>query len=286
MRRHTARTTRTRTMPRLEALDDRALPSGMAGAQMMAIEEHRAALQQQRELRLEAQQQKHELRLEALQQRRELRLEALQQRRASNGHATSAASFQFQFQPQSQVAMPSDSAPTSLPMAPATGTGSAATAPIATTPAAAPVAATPVAMPSASMSSPVMDPAMTMMGSSPSTATTPTTPAPAPQPVPNADPHLNAAYEDFLASNGGNFSTSQAGIIEVVGTSVGVDVHGQDAAVLATELSGLGMTVQNVNAANGVVEGLLPLAELPTAANTAGVIGISAIYVPKLGMAL
>ncbi|HWE36613.1 MAG TPA: hypothetical protein VG406_08605 [Isosphaeraceae bacterium] len=268
MRRDTARTTKTRTTPRLEALDDRALPSGMAGAQMMAaIQEHRAALQQRRELRLEAQQ-----------QRRELRLEALQQRQALHGQAAMASTIQF------QGGLPPFFRPTSI--FPVKGAGSTVTTPIASAPVSmAPVVAAPVASPSPSISSPVMAPAAPAMAAAPATAADPST-AGAPQPVPKADPHLNAAYEDFLASNGGDFTTSQSGIIEVVGTSVGVDVHGQGGAALASELSGLGMTVQTINGPTGVIEGLLPLAELPTAANLSGVAGISAIYIPKQGMIL
>jgi hypothetical protein len=265
-------------MPRLEALDDRALPSGMAGAQMMAaFQEHLAALQQRRELRLEAQQQRRELRLEMLQQRRELRLEMLQQRRPVQGFTTMTPGFPGQ--------MESGTSPFLFPVK---GTGPAMATPIAAAPVATPpVVAAPAATSSPVMapSSPVMAPSAPMTAAAPATAGDPTT-AGAPQPVPKADPHLNAAYEDFLAANGGDFTTSQAGVIEVVGTSVGVDVHGLVAAGLPAELSNLGMTVQHVDGPNGVVEGLLPLAELPAAANLLGVTGIGAVYKPHMGMVL
>ncbi len=93
---------------------------------------------------------------------------------------------------------------------------------------------------------------------------------------------LNVIYSEFqtyvAAGSTGTFVSSQAGKASISGTSVGVDIRAKgDLAALTTELKALGMTVTATSTQFGIVEGTLPIAQLPTVSSYSAVVGISPI---------
>jgi hypothetical protein len=108
-------------------------------------------------------------------------------------------------------------------------------------------------------------------------------------PLANAGDTLIAVYLDyqkFVDGGGkGTFTTSQSSTVEIVGTSVGVDVHGTPGSLasLQGELASLGMQIQGTDSNTTTVEGLLPIAQLINAAQLSDTVGINPIYTPKTG---
>jgi hypothetical protein len=103
-------------------------------------------------------------------------------------------------------------------------------------------------------------------------------------PLAKAGQDLITIYEEFEQQGGGaTFASSEAGLVEIVGTSVGVDVHsgGGDFAQLVSAMTALGMQVQAQDASHGVVEGLLPIGALLPAAQNSQTLSLSPIYVPQ-----
>lgn len=101
-------------------------------------------------------------------------------------------------------------------------------------------------------------------------------------PLAKAGQDLIKLYQDFLQFNGGTFRSTHAPNIQVVGTSVRVDIRGPgNVNSLASALANLGMQVQATDARTHTVEGLLPIAKLPDAAQLPQVTTISPVYVAK-----
>ena len=100
-------------------------------------------------------------------------------------------------------------------------------------------------------------------------------------------PTLIGLYKEFHtfreAGNSGAFVSSQAGFIRLSGDYVGVDVHAfGDLTPFVATLKNLGMQVEQVSSQYNVVEGLIPIAQLPTLANLPQIVDVTAIYVPQL----
>jgi hypothetical protein len=98
-------------------------------------------------------------------------------------------------------------------------------------------------------------------------------------------PALGAIYQEFVAfeKSGahGTFNSPQAGQIVIKGTSVGVDVHVSGTFKAdVKQLQGLGMKVTATSQQNGIIEGSLPIAQLPTVAGSKYDVGITPIYKP------
>ncbi len=95
---------------------------------------------------------------------------------------------------------------------------------------------------------------------------------------------LNIVYRDYLNYlNGGaqgEFASSQAGIVKINGTSVGVDVRADTPAnvgLVTARLQALGMQVTATSPTTGVIEGSLPIAQLPTVAGDADVASLAPV---------
>jgi hypothetical protein len=92
-------------------------------------------------------------------------------------------------------------------------------------------------------------------------------------------------YQSFIANGGdpANFTSPEASRIEVKGNLVGVDisVYG-DLAAYEAAAAALGMQVQHVDAATGLVEGLVPIDQLAALTALTGTVSISPIYHPIL----
>ena len=108
----------------------------------------------------------------------------------------------------------------------------------------------------------VTAPARQASGSSDPTAT----PLPA-----NVSVQLDTVYEEY--ENGDLTSSNAPGQVEIQGTNVGIDIHAGNASefnAMVTALEGLGLQVTAVSDTDDVVEGLLPIAQLPAAAQVTG----------------
>ena len=83
---------------------------------------------------------------------------------------------------------------------------------------------------------------------------------------------------------GATFTSSEAGVVKIVGTSVGVDVHSSGGSFtnLVSAMTALGMQVQAQNATYGIVEGLLPIGELLAAAQNSQTLSLTPEYIRKL----
>jgi hypothetical protein len=179
--------------------------------------------------------------------------------------------------------------PTAAATATAATTSATATAPTNATTAAAP--ATPVATPSATSTflTQAAANATTTTTTVPTTTTTTTTGSsdignPETGPLAKAGVDLITIYQEFEAQGGSStFTSSEAGIIKIKGTSVGIEAHmsGGTFQTYLDALAGLGMQVESVDPTHGIVEGFLPISQLPAAAQNAQTQALSAIYVPK-----
>jgi len=97
-------------------------------------------------------------------------------------------------------------------------------------------------------------------------------------PLAKAGQDLITIYEEFEQQGGSaTFTSSEAGVVKIVGTSVGVDVHsaGGNFANLVSAMNVLGMQVQVQNATYGIVEGLLPIGELLAAAQNSQILSLT-----------
>lgn len=123
-----------------------------------------------------------------------------------------------------------------------------------------------------------------------------TAPAVTPQPTTTTDPgdiengplakagqDLIKIYEEFEQQGGdATFTSSEAKVVKIVGTSVGVDVHsaGGNFGNLVSAMTALGMQVQAQDASHGIIEGLLPIGQLVAAAQNSQTLSLSPIYIP------
>jgi len=88
-------------------------------------------------------------------------------------------------------------------------------------------------------------------------------------------------YQAFVQAGGqGTFRSTHAPSIQVVGNSVRLDVKG--ASGTASALAGLGMKIESNDPRTGIVEGLLPIAELPNAAQLSQVTMIRPVHYPRM----
>jgi len=89
--------------------------------------------------------------------------------------------------------------------------------------------------------------------------------------------NLYLDYQAFVDGGGqGTFRSARAPGLQVVGTSVRVDVKG----ATASALTSLGMKIEANH--SGIIEGLLPIAQLPSAAQLSQVTMLKGIHTPVL----
>ena len=131
--------------------------------------------------------------------------------------------------------------------------------------------------------------------SPPSLAAPTPTPIPTPTDIQNikngvlakAGQYLYEVYQEFAQSgNSGNFQSPLSNMIEISGSMVGVKVHTPDTNALSSTLTSVGMVIQATDPNSGTIQGLLPIAQLPTVAQIPVVTSITPVFLPKLsGMA-
>jgi len=112
------------------------------------------------------------------------------------------------------------------------------------------------------------------------TTTTPTIEEIKNGPLAKAGQVLITVYDEYKAQGAGStFTSSQANLIDIEGTSVGVDIKsiGGDFNAFVSKLTGMGLKVRTSNAASGDVEGLLPIAQLPNVTQDAQTLSVSPI---------
>jgi hypothetical protein len=99
-------------------------------------------------------------------------------------------------------------------------------------------------------------------------------------------PALGSIYQEFVnfeqAGGTGTFRPVEAGQILFAGDAVGVDIRTSAANfnTMLGEMEQLGMQVTATAPQVGVIEGFLPIAQLPTVAGNAGLAGMNPIYKP------
>jgi len=98
---------------------------------------------------------------------------------------------------------------------------------------------------------------------------------------------LNIIHQEYAAyqqgGSQGAFVSSQARLVMITDTSVGVDIRvAGDVNVVAGQLKQIGMVVTAVDANTGTVEGSLPIGQIPAAVNAASVIGLSPMFRPTV----
>jgi hypothetical protein len=103
-------------------------------------------------------------------------------------------------------------------------------------------------------------------------------------PMAKAGPDLIAIYQAFGPSGSGSLPAGGATSIVRVGSNVGVDIRTSgDVNALAAMMTSLGMQVQATDPNTHIVEGLLPIAQLPNVAQLSQVTSIQPIYTPQHG---
>jgi len=103
-------------------------------------------------------------------------------------------------------------------------------------------------------------------------------------PLAKAGQELIKLYQDFQQfGGGGTFRSTHAPTIQVVGNSVKLDVRGPgNVNSLVSALANLGFQVQSIDANTHTVEGLLPISQLPNAAQLSEVSSIGPVHYPGL----
>jgi hypothetical protein len=99
---------------------------------------------------------------------------------------------------------------------------------------------------------------------------------------PNVSGMLNQVYQNYL-NNAALPVDGGPGSVIVQGSNVGVNVHGNgqgDFASFVSTLEGLGMQVSSTNAVVWMVTGMLPIDQLPAAAQTSQTRSITPQTVP------
>jgi hypothetical protein len=122
----------------------------------------------------------------------------------------------------------------------------------------------------------------------------PTTPTPAPNideinngplaPLGQKQITIHQEFVAFRSTNPtGTFVSSQSGLVRIEGDSVGVDIRAAgDFNALVTTLTGLGMQIQFSDPNTRIVEGLLPIAQLPAIAGSPLISSVNPVFVPAL----
>jgi len=246
----------------LESLDDRIVPSAMGAGAAVAGHAHahahaaeRAHLIQQRH---EARLARHEARLAAREARHEARMAAHAARHAATMPPVTVIPIM-----NSNSLASTNSGVTSAMATGTTTTPSATTSffplPFQTTN---PTSTTGTTMPSNST------------GGS-------TTPLP-----PNVGSQLQSLYQQFVNSgSSGDFTPTGLPGIVISGSNVGINVHTSDPAnfnAILAQLQSDGMQVTNSSPTYGLIEGMLPIAQLPTVAQISSDLSITAQVHPTL----
>jgi hypothetical protein len=105
----------------------------------------------------------------------------------------------------------------------------------------------------------------------------------------NADNNLNTIYQQYLqfvnSGGSGTFSSSLSNLIQIQGTSVGVQVHGNgtgDFNAMVSALESAGMQISATDAVTQTVVGMLPITDLPAIAQGTQTLSVTPQYLPKL----
>jgi len=280
-----------RHSPMLELLDERIVPSGVGMAPIghAALAEHAAIHRAAHEAKVEA----HALKVEA--HALKVQAHALKVKEAVHAKAVHNATV-HRIVPAVQVSSGSASSssiivgsPVSSPpsgaSAASVGTsanaGSTSTTRQTQVPTVAPVATAT----STSVNAPAVVP-ITPVASQPATTNNPGDTENGP--LAKAGQDLITIYEEFQQQGGSaTFTSSEAGSVEIEGTSVGVDIHsaGGNFANLVSAMTALGMKVQTQDATHGIIEGLLPIGQLLSAAQNSQTRSLNAVYIPRLALA-
>jgi len=247
------RRTSTRTSLNLETLDERIAPAHLGLAALHAqVAEHRAAILE--------------------------RLEARHQARLQHSHHANQVTSAFRYAPSSQAAHANAPAMSSQHRFQRAALGVNATLRASTA-----SAASLVANPN-SVSAPTTSLAPVVPIAPPSPTAGSTTDLPTSLPA-NAGNVLNTIYQEYLdfAKNGGTgtFVSSWSPYVVIQGTDVRVDVHGDGSGnfgSLVSDLQNMGMQITATDSVTQTVEGMLPIAQLPSAAQDPQTMSISPSY--------
>jgi hypothetical protein len=101
----------------------------------------------------------------------------------------------------------------------------------------------------------------------------------------NVSQPLQELYQQFQATSGDTFKVVGLNFLIVNGTNVGVQVHGNgtgDFNALVATLQSDGMQVVDTDATSQLVEGMLPIAQLPTVAVLPQTLSITPMYKPMV----
>jgi len=103
-------------------------------------------------------------------------------------------------------------------------------------------------------------------------------------PLAKAGQDLLAIYQQYQQQGAGStFTPSGAGGVKIEGTKVGIQAHmanGNFTQYIAS-LDALGMQIDAQDPNTGTVEGMLPISQLPAAAQNSQTLSLSAIYTPN-----
>jgi len=101
-------------------------------------------------------------------------------------------------------------------------------------------------------------------------------------------PVLASIYQEYLnyqaAGSQGTFAPAESSQVVIQGTSVGVDIRTPvaDFSAMLGQMQALGMQVTAVTTVGqvAVIEGLVPIAQLPTVAENSMLVGVAPVYYP------
>ena len=108
------------------------------------------------------------------------------------------------------------------------------------------------------------------------------------QPLPpNVSGILNTLYQGYKGGSTIPVTTPGASLIVIDGSNVGVNVHGNGQGSfsdLVSTLQNLGMEITATSDVTWTISGLLPINQLPTAAQTPQTLSITPMYKPMTSM--
>jgi hypothetical protein len=101
---------------------------------------------------------------------------------------------------------------------------------------------------------------------------------------PNLSVQLQSLYTQFESSGGsGTFSPTGVNGLVISGTNVGINFHTSDSAdfnTLLTQLQSDGLQVTSDSATYGIIDGMLPIAQLPTVAQLSSSASVTPMFQP------
>jgi hypothetical protein len=115
--------------------------------------------------------------------------------------------------------------------------------------------------------------------------TIPTSPGPLPANVSQPLQTIYQEYRTFQDTGSGIFTSSQANVVVINGTNVGVQIHANgtgDFNALIAQLKSQGLQIIASDATYGIVEGMLPITQLPSVAVDPQTLSITPMYKPML----